>query len=324
MTVPRVSIGLPVYNGEDYLEAALNSILAQTYEDFELIISDNASTDGTAAICRLYAEADDRIRYVRHEENRGGAANFNSLVALARGEYFRWACHDDTIAPTCIERCVEVLDADPDTVLCYVRPQMIGPDGEALDNDRFYLKSLHLRSDDPVRRFRRYLIKYYPVGGMCNAIFGLMRRRVLAQTARINNYPDSDIVLLGEIALWGKYYEIQDRLFYRRDHPHTSMRAHPDAQDRALWFDPENEGRLILPYGLRFVEYVRAIRRAPLTWTARMRCYALLVRYYVRHNYRVMYREVRAAARELIERRRRKNTASPVAKALNQVHEHSS
>lgn len=326
---PRVSIGLPVYNGEAYLEEALTSILSQTYENFELIISDNASTDRTEAICRSYADADERIRYVRHEENRGVSANFNVLVSLARGEYFRWACYDDTIEPTCIERCVEVLDADPDTVLCYPRPQMIDPEGDPLDHDRFHLKSLHLRADEPHRRFRQYMQAYYPIGGKCNAVFGVMRRRMLAKTARINNYPDSDLVLLGEIALWGKFYEIQERLFNRRDHPETSVRAKPEAEERAVWLDPDNEGKIVLPRWKRLIEYARAVRRAPLSFGERVRCYNILLRHYVRHEYRTMYREGKKTMRMIWHRRGGKSASSTeethrVRKHSNQVYEEAS
>ena len=115
--IPRVTIGLPVYNGQNYLVETLESLLAQTYTDFELVISDNASTDRTEAICRQYAAGDARIRYYRNDENIGASANYNRAFELGRGEYFKWAAHDDLLAPTYLERCVEVLDANPDVVL---------------------------------------------------------------------------------------------------------------------------------------------------------------------------------------------------------------
>ncbi|MCT7961886.1 glycosyltransferase family 2 protein [Laspinema sp. D1] len=96
MTTPKVSIGMPVYNGEPFIREALDSLLAQTFTDFELIISDNASTDGTEAICQEYAAKDKRIRYIRQTENRGAAANFQFVLDEAVGEYFMWAAHDDT------------------------------------------------------------------------------------------------------------------------------------------------------------------------------------------------------------------------------------
>src|SRR5512145_868606 len=118
---PRVSIGLPVYQGARFIRNALESILAQTHEDFELIISDNASTDGTEAIVRAYAERDRRVKYHRNARNVGAAQNFNRVFSLASGEYFQWVAHDDVLAPACIARCVEVLDRERDVVLCYGR-----------------------------------------------------------------------------------------------------------------------------------------------------------------------------------------------------------
>src|SRR5689334_18309225 len=113
MSTPKLSVGLPVYNGEAYLRTALESIVTQDYQDFELIISDNASQDGTAAICREYAQRDKRIRYYREEANRGGARNLNRVFELSRGKYFKWAAHDDVCLPGFFRRCVEVFDRAP-------------------------------------------------------------------------------------------------------------------------------------------------------------------------------------------------------------------
>ncbi len=123
--MPRVSVGLPVYNGENFIKDALDSILAQTFEDFELIISDNASTDGTQQICRQYTSKDQRIRYIRNDGNIGASKNFNQVFELSSGEYFKWIAHDDLCAPEFLERCVEVLDQDPSIVLCFARPKAI-------------------------------------------------------------------------------------------------------------------------------------------------------------------------------------------------------
>src|SRR5262245_31410059 len=116
---PRVSIGVPVYNGERYLRECIDSILGQTFRDFELILSDNASTDATRTICEAYATRDPRVRYYRNEQNLGACRNFNRCVELARGDYFLWAAHDDAIAPEYLARCVEALDRDPSVVLSH-------------------------------------------------------------------------------------------------------------------------------------------------------------------------------------------------------------
>jgi glycosyltransferase involved in cell wall biosynthesis len=116
---PKVSVGMPVFNGDRFIAETIDSILAQTFGDFELIISDNASTDGTEKICRQYADDDGRIRYVRNRENLGAAYNYNQTFHLSSGDYFKWACHDDLLRPEFLERCVEVLDRDPSAVLVY-------------------------------------------------------------------------------------------------------------------------------------------------------------------------------------------------------------
>src|SRR5687767_6137887 len=111
MPEPALSIGLPVYNGERYLREAIGSILSQDFTDFELIISDNASTDGTAAICAFYAARDARIRYHRSETNLGAAPNHRRVFELARAPFFKWAAHDDSGSPQLLERCVQTMYA---------------------------------------------------------------------------------------------------------------------------------------------------------------------------------------------------------------------
>ena len=139
MKIPTVSIGLPVYNGGNYIRDVLDSILSN-FNDFELIISDNASTDNTRAICRSYAEKDSRIRYHRNEENLGAAWNFNQVFHLARGKYFQWACHDDVWTSTLLERYVQVLDQMSDVVLCYSKTAYIDEHGKPIR--RCYYKAL--------------------------------------------------------------------------------------------------------------------------------------------------------------------------------------
>jgi glycosyltransferase involved in cell wall biosynthesis len=123
--VPAVSICLPVYNGENYVAAAIESMLAQTFADFELIITDNASTDRTGEICRKFADADSRVRYHRNERNVGGARNQTLAVQMARGRYVRLSAHDDKIAPTHLEECVALLEKRPDVVIAFTRTVVI-------------------------------------------------------------------------------------------------------------------------------------------------------------------------------------------------------
>ena len=134
---PKLSIGLPVYNGERYLAETIDSLLAQSFTDYELIISDNASTDSTPAICRKYGEQDSRITYCRSETNRGAAWNFNNTVHQARGEYFKWAAHDDLYHPDFIKKCVHVLDTKYSVALCFSYTNFIDENGEDLGEHKF-------------------------------------------------------------------------------------------------------------------------------------------------------------------------------------------
>jgi len=116
MHIPKVSIGMPVYNGGECIRKALDSLLTQTFTDFELIISDNASTDETEAICREYMKKDSRIRYVRQVENRGAGANFQFVLDEAQCEYFMWAAHDDIRSPNFLSVNLDFLCRNPDFV----------------------------------------------------------------------------------------------------------------------------------------------------------------------------------------------------------------
>lgn len=284
----RVAIGLPVYNGEKYLVQTLDSILAQTFEDFDLVISDNASTDRTEEISRDYAGRDRRVRYHRNEKNLGAARNYNRVFELATAEYFKWAAHDDLMAPGYIERCVDVLDGEPNVVLCYPKTRIIDEEGKSKED---YFDNLHLDSLRAHERFRHVL---FELTGECNAVFGLIRRETLRRTNLIGNFHSSDIVLLAELAMRGEFYEIGETLFFRRDHPDTSVRLHRSKQDRAAWFDPEKAGRYSMPMWRWLIEFTKAVRRVPMDLTEKSRCYALVCKWARVHN-RSLRRELGGA-----------------------------
>ncbi len=265
----KVSIGLPVYNGENYLAEAIESVLAQTYENFELIISDNASTDGTEAICRAYAAKDGRITYIRNPQNLGAAPNYNQTFHAASGSYFKWIAHDDRCAPEFLARSVEILDNEPNVVICYSQTVLIDEHGGVLE---YYSDDLHLRSPKPYERFH----KLVNTPGWCNPIFGLMRSSVLARTPLIANYPRSDRNLLAELTLYGEFHELPDFLLYRRVHPQISTEVYNEEKDLAVWFDTRNKNRLVLPRWRRYSDYLQMARRAPISMTDRLRVVGFL------------------------------------------------
>jgi glycosyltransferase involved in cell wall biosynthesis len=270
---PRVSVGLAVYNGEKHLEQAIDSILAQTFADFELLISDNASTDQTEQICRQYAARDRRIRYYRNDANIGGANNENRTFLLSSGEYFRWAADDDVCAPELIAKCVAVLDRDPSVVLCYSMVTEIDENGDYIGT----ISQNKGRSTRPHERFRDLARNDHK----CEATYGLIRAEVLRKTRLQKNYTDSDRTLLAELSLYGRFFEIQEPLFYKRYHPrntYVNMRA------RMAWFNPALKGKIVFPFWMQFFDYLTIIGRVPLPIQEKIRCYAFMIRWLADHG----------------------------------------
>ena len=209
--VPRLSIGLPVYNGEKYLAEALEALLGQSYEDFELIISDNASTDGTAGICRRYEKQDSRIRYVRQPRNIGLVPNHNFVVGLARGELFKWAAHDDLYARDLLKRCVDALDENPQAVFAHSWSAIIDSSATPTKLVKYPEATASPRAPE---RFRSMLSD-----GKSRLYYGIVRTDVLRRTPLHDSYHYADRTLVTEIALHGPFCQVPDWLYFRRDHP---------------------------------------------------------------------------------------------------------
>lgn len=277
---PIVTIGLPVYNGELFLKETLEAILQQTFENFELIISDNASTDATEKICRSYALKDGRIKYIRNEKNLGAAKNYNQLVPMARGKYFKWAAADDLIAPSYLTQCVNILNGNPDILICQSAIRIIDERGQHL---RDYDDHLHFGSEEPHLRLHNYLFRK---AGMWNAVFGLIRVEELRKTQLIGGYISSDQVLLGELVLRGKVFQIPERLFSRRVHPQQAGGAYKNRAKAkialAAWFDPENNNKYVLPVYLQhFFSYLAGVYRAPLDLHEKLLCSIYILKWYL-------------------------------------------
>ncbi len=288
---PRLSIGLPVYNGENYIAAALDSLLRQSFTDFELIICDNASTDRTAEICRVFGTSDQRIHYHRNDTNIGAAGNYNRTLELARGEYFKWASHDDVCRPEFLEKCIAVLDTQPDVVLCHSQSEGIGTRGEVKG---YYGKELAFVDSLPAQRLWRVISQPH----VCIAVFGVMRRDTLLQTIRHGDWVGADRNLLAELSLDGKIELLPEFLFQRREHPEASIHKYEDESQRLAWFDPKLEGTVSFPTWRRLQEYMRAVTRVQMSFAERIKCYVKLARWTgTRHhtgprNARLMLAEV--------------------------------
>lgn len=288
---PPVSVGMPVYNGEQFVGEAIDAILAQTFADFELVVSDNASTDGTAEICREAARRDPRVRYVRADENRGAAWNYNNAFLASTGGLFRWAAHDDLCAPTHLERCVQALaEAGPRVVCAYPRAQVVDEQGRWRAD---YDEPLDL--SDPSPHVRLAQITKHLVKG--NLLFGLVRRDALARTRLHGAYATGDWVLIAELALQGPYVEVPERLFLRRWHEGMSRVANPKLEDIAEFFAPGSSETAKGEFTRLFTEFLVAIAHAPLSRAERARAYATFVPLYVARHKRALWREAKGALR---------------------------
>jgi|CXWL01.1.fsa_nt_gi glycosyltransferase involved in cell wall biosynthesis len=292
---PRVTQALPVYNGAEFLEVAVESLLAQSYDDFELLIGDNASNDDTELICREFAARDPRVRYLRSEENRGIAWNWNRLVDAASGRYFRWAAHDDLIAPEYLARTTATLEAAPDdVVLCY--PRTIDIDG-AGNEIGIHHDNLDLREATPHQRLARLLRDMR----FCNPLFGLIRIDALRSTRLHRPYGLADRVLLAELSLRGQFWELPEPLFYRRVFPGRSMERYTDPRDLDRLCDPTRRS-LGLAYTRLLGAHLTAIARAPMPAQEKIRSYRTLFENW--RHYRASTREIAAALRRCSVRSR--------------------
>ena len=285
-TSPSLTIGLAVYNGAEFLEETLDSILAQTYTNYKLIISDNASTDRTEAICRSYAGQDPRIQYIRQRENIGACANFNFLFTEARGRYFKWAAADDLLALDYLARCVELLETRPEFVLCHSRTKTIDPSGRELPNDIIRSSGaaenpfdLAKGFDRPWRRFRGVLL------GNGNPVFdtavidfyGIIRSDVLGNTGLLQPYIGYEKILMATLALQGRIAELPEALFAYRLHP-KAVSNQTSAGALRAWSDPQQKSSSY-PRLQYLKGYFRNMLRLNLKLYDRLFCCLVILQY---------------------------------------------
>lgn len=280
---PKVTIGLPVYNGERHVAEAIESILAQTYANFELIISDNASTDRTEEICRGYAESDPRVRYYRQPVNLGAAPNFNRLFELAEGsKYFKWAAHDDWIAPSYLRMCVGELENNPDAVLCQSLVEIVGEGGKRLDTYDHTASGANLARPSDRMRARLY--------GHCMGIFGVIRSDVLASTDLIGMHQLGDRTLLLELAMCGRSLLVPRRLFFNRDHSGRFSkfcnRVYTPQEELTWWLGQDPGGRFPCRTWTLYANCIRLVIRHVQNPAEKARCYGYLARSIIAHRWK--------------------------------------
>lgn len=277
---PEVSIAIPVYNGENYLSQALESVLAQEFVDFELLISDNASTDQTRAICEKYASQDQRIRYFRHDVNRGATWNFNSVIEHAQGKYFCWLAHDDMYSPEYLKKCVSILDEHPDTVLCFSNVVIVNELDETIEEFPIRMRT---GSDHVSKRFYDLLMVWHD----CLPIFGLIRTDALKKTPLIGPYSSGDHVLLARLGLAGKFHILTENLFLSRRHSLQSNKKYNvwvDHHAYSRWFNGSSKKGLYLPQWELLRDYLLMIDVLEIGLWESFLCYLAVGRWAIRYR----------------------------------------
>ncbi len=288
----RLWVGLPVYNGENYLEEAIEAILAQTYTRFGLLISDNASTDSTPDIIKRHAEADSRITAIRHDRNLGAAPNYNAVYREAPpSEFYCWVAHDDLPYPDFFQVCIETLDANPAAVVAVPGMPIIDAEGNAIDHKprrpRLTSAVPHVRYADAIDQHQSN-----------TAVFGMMRRAALDRTRLHGSYIGSDRTLLAEMTLQGPFVETAEDLLAIREHPEKSTRRFSRApQRRDEWFDTARAGKITFPKWKRFGIYLAVIPGAPIPLTEKVKSCGAVARWLtVQGNWKPLVRELLNAA----------------------------
>jgi glycosyltransferase involved in cell wall biosynthesis len=279
---PRLSIGLPVYNGERYLAETLECFLAQTFADFEIIIGDNASTDLTAEICRSFARRDARIRYHRNETNLGAIPNYNKVFALARSPFFKWTADDDMYHPRYLEACFRILDDDRHVVLAHSRTKFVDDNGQEFDVDHSegcYIdpRTGHRRKPDSpmVADSPLALVRFWQVlsGALWGThMFGVMRRDVLQKTQLLPDFAGSDRAMLAELALLGRFRCSGKVLYAKRFHGKASFSLNQG--ELRGWLN--TDGRSYSRRGRQLAAYFGTPRGKPIGPLQKGGCIALV------------------------------------------------
>lgn len=309
MPSPRVSVGLPVFNGENFLSSSLETLVAQDFEDLEIIIADNASTDRTEEICREFARKDPRVLYHRNASNIGASGNYNKTFSLARGTYFKWAAHDDECHPAMIRRCVNFLDEAPDSVtMVYPLAELIDHAGKTLASPLDRIASAHVQ---PHRRVSHLLWCL----NMCDPIFGLFRSDYLRQTQLIGPFFGADYVVLAELAMMGEICELPEVLFRLRAHEKRSMGANKSVRERTAWYSPAAaKKKIVLPdWEQMVIQLVKSVQRTSLTPRQKVLCTGAVLSTHYWRRFKDAGGLVKRRMKRMIQSRLEKSPASESA-----------
>lgn len=278
---PLVSIGLPIHNGEQTVPAVVRSILGQSHGNLELVISDNASTDGTEDVCRELARDDSRIAYHRQRRNIGLLNNFNATTRLANGAFFRWVSDDDSLEPDFVSRCLEVFAGDDRLILVTTQTAFVGPDGAT---ETAAYRGTALRSSDPVDRFLEMLRLLNQSHLLLDPVYGLWRRDAIAAISRRNMLRE-DEVFAAKMALAGPWGHVPEVLA-RRHWKHYRLPSLARRLGVPAW-----HARVATVLQCR--ELLRCVRDADLSSKQRRRARNAIAALFLRRHQRTVVRRSR-------------------------------
>ncbi|HKE92693.1 MAG TPA: glycosyltransferase [Povalibacter sp.] len=294
MSERKVIIGLPVYNGQKYVGPAIESHLAQSFTDFELVISDNGSTDATPEICAGYASRDKRVTYLRSPVNRGILWNHRRVMEAITSprQYFRWAGGDDILEPDLLEAMVNVLDSRPEVEAVMPNTRNIDSEGVIIGSmDR----ALDLQSPDVFERAHKILVANY----QHVVAYGLLRAATLKQMRTQPDYVGWDPVFIWELALRGQIVQLTGPALLRRFHPGSISRV-KTVKEMRKWVEPNARGAgMSFPNWTWAYERTRALWACPLPTRERLRIGKFLARYTLWQR-QFLVRDVTQAARRAL------------------------
>lgn len=285
---PLVSIGLPVYNGEQFLRQTLESLLKQTYKNLELIVSDNASTDSTGAICEEYAGSDQRIHYYRNAVNCGGAANMDRVFDLSSGGYFMWASDEDYWAPDYVSSCMEVFVESDKIILAGSWSTFVDAETEEIILTDKGFSTVGLSISDRFKLHKQVIHSGTYIAAMFHGIY---KRRPLSAVMPMWNLILSDQLLLARLCFLGEFHVVPKLLMMKRRKKKSVSWKN--------WHEEigiTSSVRTNYPYSVRDFLYQKIIFQADnltLKEKISLSCWSL-----IKYNY--MYREIRHQVKRVV------------------------
>jgi glycosyltransferase involved in cell wall biosynthesis len=285
---PRISFAIPVRNGERFLGRAIESALAQDFDDFEIVVCDNASTDGTGELVRRYCERDRRVRYILNEENIGQIENFNRVYEQSRGEFIRWMGADDQLESDYARKCVAALDARPDAVGVTTQWRYMDDMGVV---DFLDVPGPRVDASSAEARLRLTLRMLQSQELLFDPIYSLIRRNALERTGLLPINRWTDRLLAVELCLLGSFCHLDDCLSTRRNS------REPRKVRLARWHTSYAKGHREHRWML-YAAYAGYVRRGSLGGMQKLSCWTTILAYWLRDEFKRKMRRMKRRAKK--------------------------